>query len=119
MSLCTNPYELLNEGRVLHHCVGGYVDRVLSGESYIVFLRKAQAPQVPYVTINVSASKKFIIQIHGVNNHWLGNYPDAVPVVMKWLKKNNINCDDAILLSTAKGYRDPAAPWIAKPNIAV
>ncbi|MBR3242254.1 MAG: PcfJ domain-containing protein [Bacillus sp. (in: Bacteria)] len=118
LSLCTNPYELLNEGRVLHHCVGSYVDQILSGNSYIIFLRKSQAPQVPFVTINVSASKKSIIQIHGVNNYWLGNWPDAVPVVMRWLKKNKIACGDEILLSTAKGYRDPAAPWIAKPHIA-
>ena len=122
IKMCENPeVDLPHEGTKLHHCVGGYVSKVLDENnydfSYIFFLRKKSQPDEPFVTINLDRNKKNIIQIHGVDNWWLGNWPEAIPVAMHWLKKNKISCDDRILTSTAKGYRDHNAPCVELPKI--
>ena len=36
------PDEIIAEGHALHHCVGGYVDRVAKKECIILFLRKSK-----------------------------------------------------------------------------
>ena len=44
------------EGKLLNHCVGGqvrYWDRIQRHEAYILFLRKASAPDMPYYTLEV------------------------------------------------------------------
>lgn len=104
ITLCKDPMDLKVEGAKLHHCVGSYVDTVLNEESYILFLRRNSSLDEPFLTVNLNKRKDSIIQIHGVNNYWLGNWPEAIPFVMRWLKKNKISCSDEILLSTAKGY---------------
>lgn len=48
--------EIVAEGRALHHCAGAtdrYFDRIAQRETYICFLRKVDAPKVPYYTIEV------------------------------------------------------------------
>jgi hypothetical protein len=47
---------------------------------------------------------KQIVQIHGFGNRWLGNNPEAIPTVIRWLRKNGIICKDTILTCTASGY---------------
>lgn len=49
----TTGDELIQEGRDMHHCVGGYVDRIISGECYIVFIRKKDTPKECYITCQV------------------------------------------------------------------
>ncbi len=43
--------ELIYEGAFLHHCVGGYVNRVAKGETAILFIRREQEPDVPFFTL--------------------------------------------------------------------
>ena len=95
--------EIVTEGSVLRHCVGGYTDTHASGSSTIMFLRKTSEPDKPFYTIEVRNNS--IIQIHGFGNRWLGCNPEAIPTVARWLKKNNIHCADQILRGTATGYR--------------
>ena len=48
--------DILNEGDTLHHCVNNtdnYFDRIASKESYILFLRKKENPEVPFYTLEV------------------------------------------------------------------
>lgn len=48
--------EITEEGMALHHCVGNterYFDRIVSRETYICFLRKKEALETPYYTIEV------------------------------------------------------------------
>lgn len=47
--------EIIEEGKTLHHCVGGdnYLSKHDRGESYILFLRKADAPDKPWCTIEI------------------------------------------------------------------
>ncbi|MGN0663941.1 MAG: PcfJ domain-containing protein [Negativibacillus sp.] len=42
--------ELVAEGKLLHHCVGSYVERYAKGETNILFVRKADEPEIHFVT---------------------------------------------------------------------
>ena len=101
--LPANLSEIVTEGSALHHCVGGYTDRHASGSTTIMFLRRKSEPDKPFYTIEVNNGN--IVQIHGFGNRWLGNNPEAIPTVARWLKKNNIHCSEQILRGTATGYR--------------
>lgn len=49
-------YEIVCEGRALHHCVGSterYFDRIEQHETYICFLRKKAEPEKAFYTIEV------------------------------------------------------------------
>lgn len=61
-----NDQEIIDEGKTLHHCVGGYAPRHLTGSTTILFLRKAERPDVPLVTIEINGNN--IIQAHGHSN---------------------------------------------------
>ncbi len=58
--------EIKEEGRVLHHCVGSYVERVAKGKTMILFVRKESEPNVPYFTLEYRDGK--VIQCRGKNN---------------------------------------------------
>lgn len=48
--------DIVLEGRALHHCAGAtdrYFDRIAQQETYICFLRKKEAPETPYYTVEV------------------------------------------------------------------
>lgn len=48
--------DILHEGDTLHHCVNKtdtYFDRIVSKESYILFLREKENPKVPFYTLEV------------------------------------------------------------------
>ncbi len=73
-----NAKEIVAEGRVLCHCVGGYAERHAKGALTIMFLRKKSAPEKPYYTIEVSRDNK-IIQCRGYRNNRANNpKPKAV-----------------------------------------
>lgn len=58
--------EIKAEGEALHHCVGGYVERVASGKTSIFFIRKANAPDKSYFTMEWRDNQ--IIQCRGLRN---------------------------------------------------
>ena len=63
--------EIIDEGQVLSHCVAGYADRHAKGQCIIVFLRKKEAPDVPYYTIEIGGDLgkgQYILQCHGYAN---------------------------------------------------
>lgn len=45
------PGELTEEGEALHHCVGGYADRMARGETTILLIRRETAPETPFYTL--------------------------------------------------------------------
>ena len=47
--------ELIYEGSTMHHCVASYADRIIAGTSIIFFMRKADKPDEPYITMNLTA----------------------------------------------------------------
>ena len=54
-----NIFEIIKEGRMLHHCVGNdgagerYYDRMERRESFIMFLRRTEEPEDPYYTLEI------------------------------------------------------------------
>jgi hypothetical protein len=65
-------------------------------------LRRKDDESTPFYAIEMRDNN--IIQIHGFGNKWLGNNPEAIPTVVRWLRKHNIKCDPKILTCTARGY---------------
>ncbi len=61
-----NGDEIKAEGEALHHCVGGYVNQVASGETNIFFIRKAEAPEKSYFTLEYRDNR--VIQCRGLHN---------------------------------------------------
>lgn len=48
--------DIVKEGRALHHCAGSserYFNRIEAEETYICFLRRKEAPGIPFYTIEV------------------------------------------------------------------
>ena len=53
VSIPTEPQDLIIEGKKMHHCVGSYIDRVAENKTYIVFIRKKDNIEMPYITAQV------------------------------------------------------------------
>lgn len=62
------------EGKALDHCVGGYAERHMKGVTTILFLRRAEAPATPYITLEMNGNS--IRQIHGYHNDTLPGSKD-------------------------------------------
>lgn len=105
--------KITKEGVYLHHCVGGYVNRVAEGRTNILFLRKNDDIEIPFFTIEVSNSNE-IIQIHGLYNRWLGNEPEAVKFVINWIREKGIRCPVNIILNKGQGYSASSSKLDAK-----
>jgi len=58
--------EIINEGEVLSHCVGRYIDNHIEGRTCILFLRENNKSDTPFYTIELSYGK--IQQIRGFKN---------------------------------------------------
>lgn len=59
--------EIAKEGSLLHHCVGGYAERHANSKLHILFIRRADKPDIPYYTVELSASGN-IVQVRGLRN---------------------------------------------------
>lgn len=59
--------EIVMEGRLLHHCVGGnaYLEKHNTGQTYILMLRFREEPDVPYITVEIDAKDPKILQWYG------------------------------------------------------
>lgn len=64
--------EIIDEGKRLDHCVGGYAERHAKGKLTILFLRTTDKPDVPYYTMEVDTKGK-IVQCRGYKNNWANN----------------------------------------------
>lgn len=58
--------EIIDEGKALEHCVGGYAARHAAGVTTILFMRSAAWPDKPLYTIEMHG--KELIQVHGFRN---------------------------------------------------
>lgn len=47
------PQDFVKEGEEMHHCVGGYINRVLTEQCYIVFVRHKNSPDKCYITAEI------------------------------------------------------------------
>ena len=62
--------DLLREGQSLGHCVGrcGYDTNTINGISCIIFIRKEDAPETPFYTMEYDLKYKKIRQLYGKGN---------------------------------------------------
>lgn len=74
------PDDLIREGHALHHCVGGYADRVAKRECIILFLRRCDAEDQPFYTIEVRDNKA--VQVRGMQN--CGMTPEVEAFITAW-----------------------------------
>lgn len=95
--------EIVSEGNKQRICIGGYTSRHALGQTNLFFLRRKSDPTIPFYAIEMDNTQK-IVQIHGYCNSWLGNNPEVIPTVVRWLRNNGIKCDEKILTCKAKGY---------------
>lgn len=65
-----NAGEIIEEGRRLHHCVGGdnYICNHNNGVAFILFMRKKEAPMEPYYTLEIDPKDNRIKQYYGKND---------------------------------------------------
>ena len=86
-----HPIDLVTEGQVLSHCVGDYVDEVVSGESKIYFVRHAEAPDEPYCTVELKESygKLCMTQCFNAHDKHDGN-PERIAFIHEWAGARNI-----------------------------
>lgn len=76
------PEEIIEEGRILRHCVGGYAKRHFEGSTTIMFLRKKEEPDIPFYTIEVDNKQK-IVQCYGYRNNLETPKPDEIKLLEK------------------------------------
>jgi hypothetical protein len=65
--IATSPAELVNEGKLLEHCVGkmNYDKKMAREETLIFFVRQLNAPDMPFVTVEYSIKTKKVLQCYG------------------------------------------------------
>ena len=74
--------ELIAEGQALHHCVGGYVDRMAEGKTVILLIRREAEPDKPYYTLEWRDSR--VIQCRTSCNKSYELDPPVAAFVAQW-----------------------------------
>lgn len=80
--------DIVKEGTALNHCVHTcdfYFDRIQKNESYLFFLRKKDAPDTPWYTLEVEPSGN-IRQKRTTGDNQNKDFNDAVAFLKKWQK---------------------------------
>lgn len=78
--------DLFYESDQLHHCVKGYSDRVIKGESLIVFIRVN--PGEPFITAEIKGQK--VVQMRGKSNKTNMIQPEHKKAINKFIKQEVI-----------------------------
>ncbi len=91
--------EIIDEGRILQHCVAGYADRHVKGTVTILFMRHEKTPHNPWLTIEMRGNS--LMQIHGYKNEGLYSckgrfapdpreeYKAFLDLWLEWLKRGS------------------------------
>lgn len=77
--------ELIKEGQALHHCVGGYAEKMARGETMIFFVRDAEKKTKPYFTLEYKDGA--VVQCRTLNNRSYETEEKVKVFVEHWLKK--------------------------------
>lgn len=75
--------ELIDEGKRLHHCVGGYASRMAKGETAIFFIRREDSPDTSFYTLELRGVN--VIQCRTLNNKSYEAEPEIKAFVDNWL----------------------------------
>ena len=80
--------ELVEEGLQLGHCVASYVEKVVNGDCIVVFMRKSEEKDIPYLTIEILPDRS-VPQIEGLNKrHDLSK--DEIDFIKRWAKNKHL-----------------------------
>lgn len=76
--------ELIDEGQVLNHCVGGYGENHITGKDVIFFVRRYRRPERSYYTLDIRFTQgaPYEVQLHGYGNERHGpnkKYSHSIP----------------------------------------
>lgn len=77
--------ELIAEGAYLHHCVGGYADRMANGKTTILLIRRAEEPDTPFYTLEWLNGK--VQQCRTMRNASYEKEEQVFDFVNEWVKK--------------------------------
>ena len=77
--------ELTDEGTALHHCVGGYIQRMAKGETAIFFVRRTEEQDKPFYTLELRNKK--VIQCRTENNKSYELSEDVKSFVDMWMER--------------------------------
>lgn len=80
--------EICAEGKILHHCVSSYRMEIATKDTIILLIRKKEAPEVPYFTLNLNPNTLEIIQCRGNYNC---AYPNDVENFMNQWYEEKVN----------------------------
>lgn len=75
--IAASEKELRQEGAALKNCVGTYGDKHVEGNC-IFFVRRAEAPDVPWYTLQVNTRTGQQLQLHGYRNDFEHPVPQEV-----------------------------------------
>jgi hypothetical protein len=77
--------DVVREGTELNHCVASYVDKIIKGETYIMFLRCIKTKEASLVTVEVKNNE--IVQAKGSYNRKMNDEEKAFMTKFCKLKK--------------------------------
>lgn len=101
--------DILEEGEELQHCIIGkdtYFARMVKQESYLLFLRKKNAPQKPYYTLEVEPDGT-VRQKRTYFNRQNPDIKQAEKFLLRWQKQlsRKLNKEDKILSLKSRDLR--------------
>lgn len=79
--------DIINEGRMQHHCVGAsdtYMVKMATRKSWICFLRKKEAPEEPWYTIETDGEK--ILQAYAAYDR-KPDWKETDEVLQDWIRQ--------------------------------
>lgn len=100
--------EIVMEGRLLHHCVGGneYLNKHNTEKTYILMLRFKEKPEIPYITVEIDAKNPRILQWYGDKD----KKPDKTNM-QQWLDRYlNMLKEGNLKIGSKAGTMNTAAP---------
>ncbi len=68
--------DLVKEGQRMHHCVGGYVNKIIDGQTYICFIRHKNNPDKQYITCQVDPKTGKIGQYYLAYDRYISSKKD-------------------------------------------
>lgn len=100
--------DIINEGRMQHHCVGAsdtYMVKMATRKSWICFLRKKEAPEEPWYTIETDGEK--ILQAYAAYDR-KPDWEETDKILKAWMQQVKKNFA-AIKAEESKAQKEPAA----------
>lgn len=115
--------DILEEGSELKHCIIGkdtYYERIAKRESYLLFLRKIDAPEKPYYTLEVEPNGT-VRQKRTYYDRQNADIEQAKVFLLRWQKQltKKLNKEDKILAFKSRDLRKKEIEELRKNKVKV